>query len=523
MKIHARSALAIVAALSALSLKSYAQWELANCGITGDVRSLATNSTAVFAATLDGVFRSCDDGESWDLFSSPLPVEAGGQLGMFVASETHLFFACGHAFVSEIGGGCWRYSEEGLTGNLIPELYKLVGSVALSGTKVLIGTAGGLFASTDVGYTWNLIRFNGAEIWGLEASGTEVYASTRGGYAHYSSDGGVAWSRTGPGLPEFQDPEGVLGFAFCGEYVFAFTAFHGPYLSTDPAGPWVPANSGLPIGRYRTYSVTGNSFGYFAGSQDGVFRSFDGFHWEPCGEGLPPGAEIGGWGNQGLVMSGEHLLALVKDSTGQKVWRRAVADALPIRLVMFTATSVAGRGVDLRWNTASETNNFGFEVQKTAWPPAYQSIPGAFLPGQGTTLVPQEYAWTDPTGTAGEYYRLKQIDLDGTVHYSEGVRAAYVTGVENQSPAPKAYALHQNYPNPFNPCTNIRYALPSRGHVTLVMLDALGQHVATLVDGIQDAGEHEVRFDGSGLASGVYFYQLNAGEYMETRRLMLLR
>ena len=80
-----------------------------------------------------------------------------------------------------------------------------------------------------------------------------------------------------------------------------------------------------------------------------------------------------------------------------------------------------------------------------------------------------------------------------------------------------------NYPNPFNPTTTIRYALPSRSHVALAVFNTLGQEVATLVNESQDAGHHDVRFDTSGLASGVYFYRLRAGEYVQTRRLMLLR
>ncbi|MEW6510745.1 MAG: T9SS type A sorting domain-containing protein [Bacteroidota bacterium] len=84
-------------------------------------------------------------------------------------------------------------------------------------------------------------------------------------------------------------------------------------------------------------------------------------------------------------------------------------------------------------------------------------------------------------------------------------------------------SLSQNYPNPFNPSTHIAYSLTARGFVTLRVFNSLGQAVATLVEGIQDAGEHEVIFDGSGLASGVYLYRLRAGDYVQTRRLVLVR
>ena len=88
---------------------------------------------------------------------------------------------------------------------------------------------------------------------------------------------------------------------------------------------------------------------------------------------------------------------------------------------------------------------------------------------------------------------------------------------------PSWYSLEQNYPNPFNPSTTIQYALPSRSHVTLTIFNTLGQIVRELVNGEMDAGYHQVEFDGSNLASGVYLYRMQAGSFVETRKLILLR
>ena len=103
--------------------------------------------------------------------------------------------------------------------------------------------------------------------------------------------------------------------------------------------------------------------------------------------------------------------------------------------------------------------------------------------------------------------------------------ASIVTSVGNATGArlPSMPELSQNYPNPFNPSTTIRYALPQRSHVTLTVFNTLGQHVATLVDAVEDAGFHNVRFDGSGVASGVYLYRLRAGGYVEVKKLVLVR
>ena len=100
----------------------------------------------------------------------------------------------------------------------------------------------------------------------------------------------------------------------------------------------------------------------------------------------------------------------------------------------------------------------------------------------------------------------------------------FVTSVGQPNSVPPAqFSLGQNYPNPFNPATTIGYSVPRQSQVNITVFNALGQTVSTLVSGIEDAGVHEVRFDGTGLASGVYFYRLQADGYVQTRRLLLLK
>jgi hypothetical protein len=102
-------------------------------------------------------------------------------------------------------------------------------------------------------------------------------------------------------------------------------------------------------------------------------------------------------------------------------------------------------------------------------------------------------------------------------------RGTFVSVAQSGHGLPKTSELEQNYPNPFNPSTTIRYGLPHNSAVRLTVFNTLGQQVATLVQGEQVAGYHEVRFDGAGLSSGVYFYRLTAGNFVQTRKLILLR
>jgi hypothetical protein len=116
------------------------------------------------------------------------------------------------------------------------------------------------------------------------------------------------------------------------------------------------------------------------------------------------------------------------------------------------------------------------------------------------------------------------IFSDGAEFWRDTLKIAIVAGgIAQGEEIPQKYRLEQNYPNPFNPSTTIRYGLPSRSHITLTVVNTLGQQVATLIQGEQEAGYHEIKFDASGLASGVYMYRLQAGDFVQSLKLTLLR
>jgi hypothetical protein len=198
---------------------------------------------------------------------------------------------------------------------------------------------------------------------------------------------------------------------------------------------------------------------------------------------------------------------------------------LPIQLSYFRATLDAGRArVELHWGTLSELNNFGFEVQKSARIDGeFRTIAGGFVPGHGTTTVPQEYTCIDFGVADGTwFYRLKQSDLDGTSHYSEAVSLHIVTAAREGS-APALFLLEQNYPNPFNPSTKVRFSLPHSARVSLKLYDLLGREVMTLLEEELTAGVHDVPFDAAGLSSGVYVYRLQAGGLIAARKMVFCK
>jgi M6 family metalloprotease-like protein len=206
--------------------------------------------------------------------------------------------------------------------------------------------------------------------------------------------------------------------------------------------------------------------------------------------------------------------------------------AVPIQLASFSA-SVGGPGVTLNWWTASEVNNFGFEMEKDTVREhqAFAVIPGSFIPGHGTTVEPHAYSLIDSNVAPGKWvYRLRQIDLDGAIHECEPlVVDLTTTGVDREPAAPTTYALYQNYPNPFNPTTVIRFQLPVASEVKLVVYDLLGRPVATLVHGNMGSGYHEATFDAGALSSGTYLCRIEAASgtdskhFTQTRKILLLR
>lgn len=192
---------------------------------------------------------------------------------------------------------------------------------------------------------------------------------------------------------------------------------------------------------------------------------------------------------------------------------------IPVELVSLDAETIRDEVV-LKWITATETNNMGFTVErkdntKAAWSPV------SFVKGKGTTSTISEYSFRDKNVKPGSYeYRIRQTDFNGAVSFSDVVKI--------EVGLPDNFALYQNYPNPFNPVTTIAYAVPQVSgtlvsNVQLKIFDALGNEVATLVDGEKETGIHRAVLDCSNYSSGVYFYRMTSGKFTETRKFVVMK
>lgn len=187
---------------------------------------------------------------------------------------------------------------------------------------------------------------------------------------------------------------------------------------------------------------------------------------------------------------------------------------VPVEFVTFNA-STAENGIQLNWQTATELNNHGFEIEKSSDGISFFNI--GFVKGAGTTAETKEYKFIDNKfeNEGVFYYRLKQVDFDGQFNYSDVISVLFSM--------PKSFSLGQNYPNPFNPTTTIEYSVAKESFISLKVYNILGKEVASLVNEVKPTGNFNVEFNASELSSGMYFVEMNAGNFKANKKILLVK
>jgi hypothetical protein len=523
-----------------LSDDNGASWNRVSSGLPDlDITSLAASGTNLFAGTDGGVFRTTDNGANWTAADSGLTYP---YVVSIAVSDTNLFAGTygGGVFLSNNEGTSWRGVNSGLTNAIVL-------SLAGGGTNLLAGTfKGSAYLSTNNGTSWAEV-FPGTktlEVTSFAVIGTTLYAGTYINGVYVSTNSGASWAARNWGLTDrtitslavigtnlFAGTEtGVFlstnsggtwtpadsgltnpsasSFAVIGPNIFAGTYYNGAYVSTNNGTSWTAVNNGLTdsLGRPLTVvslAVGGTDLIAATASEPwggGVFRSTNmGASWTWANAGLPADTTVSAFAVSGTNLFAGTIAGIFRSTNNGTSWALVNSGITPYCLAasgtnIFSGTNGYGPFYGVFLSTDSGTNwtavNSGF------------SGPGVFsLAVIGTNLfLASDGVWRRP---------LSEMILDSVNSTVEKL--------------PSSFSLAQNYPNPFNPSTTIRYALPQRSQVTLTVFNTLGQLVATLVNESQDAGYHDLRFDGNGLASGVYFYRLRAGDFVVTKRLLLLR
>jgi hypothetical protein len=305
-------------------------------------------------------------------------------------------------------------------------------------------------------------------------------------------------------------------------------AFVSTYLNNDP-GQNIEVNTtattqsgGIftPSSAYHDYwyrvTYTGNDKTGFANYD--LFVYLDGLVFlDPTNLYIMKRSDpTGKWVCLNTTLSGNYLVATgLNDFSDFAI---GGSEPLPVELSSFVSV-INGNSVTLNWSTSTETNNAGFDIERSAVNGSWSKI--GSVSGNGTSTTPHSYSYTDRAVASGKYnYRLKQTDFNGNFEY-HNLGSEVIIGV------PVKFDLAQNYPNPFNPSTKINYDLPADGKVAIRLFDMSGKEVALLVNEVKTAGYHTVDFNASNLSSGVYFYSIsveaNGNNFTATKKMMLVK
>jgi photosystem II stability/assembly factor-like uncharacterized protein len=431
--------------------------------------------------------------------------------------RNHIFsLALGIGLLSPFASGQWVQQKSGTTRNL----YGVSFTDANTGT--VVGDSGTILRTTNGGATWNP-QSSGTTLPLRGSCFTDAYHGTvigDSGTILRTTDGGATWNRQSSGttLPLrgscFTDANN--GTVVGGNLIWG--DIHGIILHTTNAGVnWLKqletdtaSVNSVSFTDGNTETAVGGAVG--DGSSQLILRTTDGgVKWTTQNSSnwhmligvwftdVNTGTAVGGYYTLQTEMGRKAYALIIHTTDGGATWTtQASLQGEPFHGVFFpdanTGTAVAGIGIILHTTDGGVT-----------WVPQ----------SSGTTNILWGVYFTDAnTGT--------MVGDSGTILHTTNGGVTSVDG-EQTHKVPQQYLLSQNYPDPFNPSTTIRYGLPNRSHVTLSFFNIVGQQIAQLVNGDMEAGYHEVQFDGRGLSSGVYVYRFQAGDFTQSKRLLLLK
>jgi hypothetical protein len=380
-----------------------------------------------------------------------------------------------------------------------------------SSERIFAGANDTLFVSTDNGLNWRASLPCSNRIGIARSPGGLIAVGIFEG-AYCSLDTGHSWS-----LPVSR-PVGYFSSSLCIDrdgYIYLGQSDLkgvGVFRSSDKGGSWIPMTAGLTDTKVTTMLATPSGGVYAGAGAGGIFFSTDnGGTWNPKGFANHNKNALAVDGNGILfAAAGEHsyssLDSGVYRSTNQgATWAKTT-------MPMLTVSCLGALSASSTWIFAG-----GYDLYNSSRGGVYHSTDAGVTWKHDTTGFSATAAYSIAFDSGGHV--LVSTD-NGIFRSTRSIVTSLVTpGGRLQAEV----GLYQNYPNPFNPSTTIRYGLTARSEVTLTVFNILGQAVATLVTETQEAGYHEVRLDGTGLASGVYLYRLSTGDYVVTKRLVVLR
>ncbi|MBK9096800.1 MAG: T9SS type A sorting domain-containing protein [bacterium] len=489
-------------------------WVSLNSGATVNLNSVyfVDENNGFVVGESGTVLKTTNGGMSWNSTTTS-PAENLNAVHFFNVNEGVIAASGGVIFRTTNGGTTWNTVTTGVSDNLF--------SLSFSGATGLCGgSSQTILKSTNSGASWSIIQngFFGGGFWG-----THMINATTGFVAGENSifqpmlgkttNGGTTWDFFPFYLNSNEGKLYAVHFFDANNGITAAAVWEGSGAvsrTTDGGSNWSTSIFGQAF--FGMHFPT-STVGYVVGMGGGIYKTTNsGLSWTSQNSGT----------SQTL-----NDVFFINDFTGfvtgeNGVILKTTDGGVPVELTSFTANAQEGMVV-LNWTTATETNNQGFEIERasslTSPVQEWQKI--GFVPGFGTTTEPKSYSYTDQSVTGGKYYyRLKQIDFDGSFTYSGVIEAEVLV--------PTEYLLKQNYPNPFNPATTIEFSLPVDAQVKIGVYNLVGEKVAEVIDKDFTAGNHRIDYNASQLTSGVYLYKLDAVDisgknYTSVKKMTLLK
>lgn len=441
------------------------------------------------------VLRTTDSGDNWISESSGTTQELDD---VFFLSES-IGWLCGAK------GQIRKSTDGGITWSQLPAYYQSHPYHTIQFTSEMDGWVGGYFGldkTTDGGNSWSQITTDG-RIWGLYfISENYGWVAKEGGLVIYTTDGGTSWNNSS-GCPSGVIVTDIHFSDYSNGWIVGYDGLL--YKSTDGGASWNSVSTGYSSYHFRGVHFINTTTGWIVGTNGLVIKTSDsGINW-----------------TQQSTNISDHLMDISINGTNGwvcgfngRILKNSATNPLPIELSSLSA-SVQNNVVTISWRTETEVNSYGFEIERSANGKKWIKL--GFVNGAGNSNSAKEYSYKDKNPVGGNLfqYRLKQIDNDGEFEYSNVIEVKII---------PDKFYLYQNYPNPFNPSTTIKWELPLPSNVTIKLFNSLGEELEAIFDEYLQAGIYSKSIIlNSEFPSGVYFYQLRAGEFIQTHKMILLK
>ena len=526
-----------------ISTNNGTTWTAVNNGLANlSVYSITTDGNSIFAivGNVHGIYISTDNGSNW-VFKD---IGLGGHLAdRIYVSGKNIYVLASDVYLSTDGGNNFNKI---INGKIFGGFWQFTTDICVVGNNLFVATANGIFVSINNGTKWgDLIAYNNGldcvEVNTIAINGDIIAVSGDNTNLFLSNDSGLTWKNIDIGYPT------ITALLINDSKIIAGTWMGDIYLSSDNGVTWMRSFRGM--GTIRALISKGDSL--FAGAGAPFLSTNNGINWTLINNGVE-----NMYASTDLTVSGDNIYISVYFIENSK-----------IKYKVYKSTnnganwvSVDGISVDGIYSLAINGNNLylgtAVGVYITAndgmfWAFTNNGIPSdvfgkksiSVIKSIGNNIFAGTYGGlysstnsasnnTSPWlpvkgGLKGQINSLKIYDNRIYVGTNNGLYSAsiqYLTAVENeQDNLPVNYILYQNYPNPFNPTTTIDYSIPTTSFVTIAVYDILGREVTKLVNEEKQPGNYSILFDGSNFPSSIYFYRIQAGNFVETKKLILLK